>query len=196
MTAPAISFYNVATNLAVTAVDDPAERLVLATGTALTADNLNPMDFGTVDITSGPAKSIVKMVFGKITNWNSNTTVTDFRLYLPASGFGFDQTDSHIYAVSLNFDDTTGTQDNQALYVQNATYNDYDDAGESFIVPDGEPSAQNVWAADDTDSIIEGSDDVIALAFYLNIAASETTGTYLGDTTNYEARLALRLSYS
>ena len=191
MAEPTTRFRDWPITLATTALDTAAERLAAVAGESVVSTGSgNELDFGTVDISSGAANSVVKMCAWDVTADGGNTTVETFKLWLSSNGF--DQAGSVIKFQPLSGED--GTPSNTEEYIANAVVGSYTWAN----MPETEPGAQNIWPTDEGTSMVlsTASDDVIFWAEYCAIAASETTGTYKGIDSGMEFRMSFKYSYS
>jgi len=195
---PTVEFRSIPVATATTALDTKSERALAVSGqSGVTTGVGHEWDFGTVDISGGQADSGVRMLFFDVTFANGNTSADNFKFWLSSNGF--DQAGSVMKFVDLSFADTGTTTNVDEVYVAGATVGSYTFAS----VPEAEPGAQNVNAADDTTSIaITGvtttgeASEVVAIASYFAIADEETSGTYKGTDSGYELRCSFKLDFS
>lgn len=192
MAAPTARIRTIPLNTATTAVDTAAERKgsiagqgVVSTGTG------NEADFGTVDISGGAANSSILTMLFDITADGGNTVAEDFKLWLSSNGF--DQAGTVLKFAPLSGADQ-GSASLTENYTQNATTGTYTWAD----LPETEPGGQNIYPSDEGSSMVldTTSDDAIMWAWYLAVAAGETTGTYKGTDTGNEFRATTKFSYS
>ena len=194
MAEPTAELRNFPNTTLTTAVDTPAERLALATGSLITTGAGNELDFSTIDISGGAANSAVKHLMWEITANGGNTTVEDFRTWIPAATIGFDQAGSVVKFVAVSGADK-GSPSNTENYVANATTSSYTFA----TLGESDPGSQNIYPSDEGTSMsISGgaSDDTVMWAVYLAIASGETTGTYKGTDSGKELQFKVKYSYS
>ena len=191
MAEPTTRFRKIPLATAAADIDTAAERLAaIASQEVVSTGDGNEADFGTVDISSGAANSGVQTILWDVTADGGNTTVEAFKLWLSSNGF--DQAGSVIKLQALSGADQVAAS-NTENYVANAVVGSYTWGD----MPEAEP-AQNVWPSDEGTSMAlsTASDDVVMWAMYAAIAASETTGTYKGDTADYELQFSFKYSYS
>lgn len=195
MATPTTKFRVIPNTLAVGCVDTAAERIADFNGDSdITTGSSSAADFGTVDISSGAAKSSVLTMMWQVANGiGGNTSVDTFKLWLSSNGF--DQAATDIQYIQLSGADQ-GAPSNTENYSANANTTTY-----SFtVMPESEPGSQNVYPTDEGSSMaLAGtqSDDVIMWALYADVAASETTGTYTGTATaGKELRFSFKFSFS
>ena len=184
MAAPTIEFRHIYRSEAVADIDTAAERLAYTGAGVVSTGVGNELDFGSVDITSGAANSRVESMFIKVTNWQSNTTITNFRFWLNSNGF--DKTSTVLKYKTLKLDATSE-------WVANATSGDYSMA----TLNETEPS-QNVYKANDgstTDITSSVNDTTEAITMYVSVATAETLGEYKGTTTGYEFQFRFKFDY-
>lgn len=192
MAAPTIRFRTFPNSTATTALDTAAERLAaIASESTISTGVGNELDFGTVDISGGAADSGVKHLLIDWTADGGNTLVETFKIWLSSNGF--DQAGTVVKDQPLSGADQ-GTPSSTENYVVNATTGSYTWA----TLEESEPGSQNAFPSDEGTSMALSttSDDAILHAFYVAVAASETTGTYKGTDTGYEFQFSFKYSYS
>lgn len=192
MAAPTTRYRTIPNNTATTAVDTAAERLAAIAGESVVSTGAgNELDFGIVDISGGAANSGVKHLLWDVTADGGNTAVETFRWWLSSNGW--DQAGSVLKFQPVSGADQ-GSPSNTENYVADATTGSYTWA----TCPETEPGSQNIYPSDEGSSMVLSttSDDVIMIALYVAIAASETTGTYKGTDSGYEFQMSHKYSYS
>ena len=192
MAEPTIRFRTIPNATAAAAVDTAAERLAAITGQEVVSTGEgNEIDFGTIDISGGAANSDVITLLIDWTADGGNTTVEAFKFWLSSNGF--DQAGSVCKFQPLSGADQ-GSPSATENYVASAGVGDYTWS----TLDESEPASQNIYPSDEGSSMTLSttSDDVLMLALYLAIAASETTGTYRGTTSDYELQFSHKYSYS
>ena len=187
MAVPTTQFRSIPISTATTAIDANTERTAAVAGQSVLSTGVgNEWDFGTVDIASGAANSLVKMMFWNVTAYGGNTTVDTFIFYA-ATSFGFDLTSDVKYA-ALRYQAGANGQ----LYVINATTATYTFS----TTTEGSVPASNAYSGAGATSFTSSTDDVVEIAAYVAVAASETTGTYKGTDSGFEFRFNFRYNYS
>ena len=193
MAEPTTQFRLIPQNTAVADIDTPAERLAAIAGESAVSTGVgNEVDFDTINISSGAADSDVRTVLWNVTANGGNTTVETFKLWLSSNGFDVAGSVEKVQPLSGA---DQGAPANTENYIANGVVGSYTWA----TADEAEPGAQNVWPSDEgADMDITGgaSDDVIMWAWYLAIAAGETTGTYKGTDANFELQHSFKYSYS
>lgn len=192
MAVPTTRFREIPIATAAADIDTAAERLAaIASQTVVSTGEGNELDFGTIDISGGAANSAVKMLLWDVTADGGNTTVETFLFWV--SSIGFDQAGSVVKYQPVSGADQVSPA-NTENYVVNAVVGSYTWAD----LDESEPASQNVYPSDEGSSMAldTASDDVIMIALYLAIAASETTGTYQGTTADKELQFSFKYSYS
>lgn len=192
MPAPTARIRTIPLGTEASALNTAGKRIGAITGQAVVSTGEgNEANFGTVDISQGAANSAVLMMLMDFTADGGNSVVEDFKLWLLASGFDMEDT-------ALKFAPLSGADQTEA----DATENYQKDATTSTYsyqdVPMSEPEAQNLFPSDEGASMALSttSDDALMWAWYLAVAAGETTGTYKGTVTDYEFRATIKYSYS
>jgi len=192
MAAPTTRFRTFPNTVAAAALDTAAERLAAIDGQSIisTGDG-NELDFGTVDISGGAANSAVKHLIWDVTADGGNTSVEDFRFWLSSNGWDQAGTVLKMQPVSGGDQGAPSLTEN---YVASAVTGSYTWAN----APEADPGSQNVYPSDEGASMVlsGAADDVILIALYVAVAASETTGTYKGTTAGYEFQHSFKYSYS
>lgn len=192
MAAPTTRFRTFPNTVTVAELDTAAERLASIAGQSVVSTGVgNELDFGTVDISGGAANSAVKHLVWDVTADGGNTTVEDFRFWLSSNGW--DQAGTVLKMQPVSGGDQ-GSPSNTENYVVNAVVGSYTWA----TAPETDPGSQNVYPSDEGSSMALSttSDDVVMIALYVAVAASETTGTYKGTDSGYEFQSSFRYSYS
>lgn len=184
MAAPTIEFRHIYNSATAAALDTATERLAYTGAGVVSTGVGNELDFGSVDITAGAADSNVEAVWIKVTTWNSNTTINNFRFWLNSNGF--DQAGTVLKFKALKLDATSE-------WIASATAGSYTMA----TLPESEPS-QNVYRANDgsTDNITSATEDTTqAITMYVSVATGETLGEYKGTTSGYEFQYRFKFDY-
>jgi len=192
MAVPTTRFRTFPRTVTVAELDTAAERLAAIAGESVVSTGVgNELDFGTVDISGGAANSLVFYLMWDVTADGGNTTVEDFRFWLSSNGF--DQAGTVLKMQPISGADQ-GTPSNTENYIVNATTGSYTWA----TAPEADPGSQNVYPSDEGTSMALSttSDDVVMIALYVAVAASETTGTYKGTDAGYEFQNSFKYSYS
>lgn len=190
MAAPTVRFRAIPISTAGTAIDTPAERIGVISGSSVVSTGSgNELDFGTVDISGGAANSAVKQLIIDFTADGGNTLVDTFKFWLSSNGW--DQAGTVLKMRAVQGSD--GTPSLTEEYIANATTASYTFAN----APETEPS-QNLYPSDEGTSMALSttSDDALMVALYVAVAASETTGTYKGTTSGFEFQHSFKYSYS
>jgi hypothetical protein len=191
MAAPTTRFRLIPQTTASAALDTAVKRLSAVSGESVVSTGAgNEVDFGTVDISGGAANSGVKTILWDVTAAGGNTSVSNFLLW--ASTIDFTQAGSVAKLQALSGADQVGPSATKN-YIANGVVGSYTWG----TMPEAEP-AQNLFPSDEGASMVlsTASDDVLMWAWYLAIAAGETTGTYKGTTASYGLQLSLKYSYS
>jgi hypothetical protein len=180
--APTTEFNNFDISLASTALDSNAERLaiddVIATGAG------NEWDFGSANISGGQVDTAVMAMAWQVSAWGANTQVENFRFWLSSNGF--DDAATVVKYVDWKLDSVSE-------WVQSATA---PLAGEGNL-PEAEP-AQNIHQGGDgtTTFITSGDDDTTeAIAAYVYVGASESTGVFKGTDAGNEFQFSFKYDY-
>lgn len=192
MAAPTARFRTFPITVAVAALDTAAERLAAIAGqSVISTGGGNELDFGTIDISGGSANSLVKMLVWDITADGGNTLAETFLFWMSSNGF--DQAGTVLKYQAISGGDQ-GAPSNTENYIVNAVVGSYTWG----TLDESEPGAQNVYPSDEGASMVlsTAADDVIMIALYAVIAASETTGTYKGTDTGYEFQYSFKFAYS
>ena len=197
MAVPTYEMRQLLNNTPEESVNTPAERLAVITGdeaVALeavpTADS--PLDFGSVDISSGNTYTDVATAIWHISADGGNTTAEAFKLWFPVADRGFDDAASLAFFETLSGNDQ-GSPSTTENYVVDAVYTDYT----GNAMPTTSP-AQNLFPTDEGTSMVlsTASDDALLWAQWFIVDGDETTGTYEADDAGYELRFTFEFAYS
>ena len=199
MAAPTNKWRTFPLNTADTAVDTPAKRLAsIASESAVSTAGGEELDFGTVDISGGANQSLVHWLIFDCDNNQSNSTMSDFRLYAINWGFTLGNTALKFVCVCDPDTDTPSNCDDD--YQTGATVSTYNGVGWNTATEESVPTAQNSYPADDSTTIdittLGTTDDAIMWGLHLHVEDNEQPGTYLGTTSGYEFQIGMRYTYS
>lgn len=180
-----------------TATDSTVKRLAAITGDSpVSQSGGEEYDFGVIDISGGQADSLVYNLIFDVDNNQSNAEISDFRIWHSNNGFVQGATEFNFADLSNDLDTTSPV--NTDSIIPSATPASY--SGFPIPLPKSLPGAQNCHAADDAATIdistLGTTDEAIMWAMYLDVAAAETPGTYLGTTSGFEAQHSLRYTFS
>ena len=193
---------------ATTAVDTAAKRRAaiasetsIATSTGGLSSQVNPADFGTVNISGGPADSGVLHLMWSVTNAQGNTSASSFILWMSTFGSNFAKA-----LTAVNFRRISGadvvTPTNSENYIANALTSSYTFAA---LQENGTAPAANLGSAGD-DSLPSASsinittpgttDDVVFWASHMHVDTGETTGTYTGNSATTGLQASFQYTYA
>lgn len=191
-----------------TAVNTPALRRAaisgetsIATSTGGTSTQVNPADFGTVNISAGAADSPVLSLMWSVTANGGNTSVSAFSLWMSVFAANFTKA-----LTAVNFRRLSGadvaTPANSQNYVANSVVQSYTFAGlqENGIAPAanlGSAGDDLLPASSSIDITTPGTtDDVVFWASYMHVDALETTGTYTGSSAATGLQASFQYTYA
>lgn len=200
MAAPTTAFKTFSRTKAAGDLDTKAERIGATVGWgsgdfSVVDTGANPLNFGTVDISAGAAQSSVNYLVWKVTANGGNTTADNFRVWIETSSpdnWGFTLAGTLLRQAPIRFEAGANGQ----AYTANAVIGSY---AWSTVNQAGAP-AQNAYSGAGATSVdittIGTTEDLVCVAQYLDVAASEVTGTYQGTTAGKEFRGSFRYDYS
>ena len=185
----------------ITSTATPALRRAAITGEVTkSTGGGNEVDFGSVDITGGPADSdLWHTTFRVLTN-GSNTTVDNVRLWVSTEGLDQALSVGRFRALSGSDETTaTNTQNIKAtnpVIIADYTFADMDTA-------DSGAGTNNMWSPGPSDDVtsmdittIGSTDDMYLWVFYIHVDSGETLGTYSGLTASFELQFSFLYEYT
>ena len=181
MGVPVSEFNQFPLMLAKTDLDSATERLNI--NYPISTGDGNELDFGSVDITSGPGYSSVRAFAWQVTNFDGNSKVQNFRFWLSSNG---------LTGTGSKVCYDTWTLDTD--WVQNAEPGDVG----STAVPSSEPETYNVLkATGGANWFIESTanDTTQAVALYVYADSDEPLGTYRGTDSGMELQFTFKYDY-
>lgn len=189
MAAPTGIYYEIAMDAATAALDSDTERLAYTGDGEVDDGGSDDLSFGSVNIAGGAANSALNAMLWRVSAWNSNTSITNFRFWVTEN---FAQAASKMKWVHCMLDATSE-------WVPSATISSYSAApnGGWADMDESEPAANIVGADGSSTTITAAADDTLeAMVMYAAIAASETLGTYTGTGGSYDLQFSLKFDYS